>query len=209
MAKKETKEDTKKDTWRTSAAKALLRDDIITGRVLPNMNAAQVYQMRPEFQKFPMKRFTPNLQNLRSVIARDYSRMCRDCEYYGHDIGLLLGIRKDEPLRQILWHKSEAKPLLEQDIKNNVHLKMMEDGKKIMPKQIYQTRVEYRAFPLAVLRNHIYQEVKRLEKIESKIRYGKKKKRCPAGQAVPHLMEMIEAEEALPHASNGKAGTRN
>jgi hypothetical protein len=191
MAKNKNKE----EVWRTSTAKRLLKDDIIEGRIMPNMDANQVHQMRPEFQKFPLKRFKPNLENLRRVIARDYSRMCRDCEYYGHDIGLLLDLRQNEPPRQIQWHKSDAKALLEKDIKNSVHLKVMADGKKIAPKQLYETRVEYRAFPLAVFRNHIYQEVKRLEKIESKIRFGKKKQRRPASAASPHLMEMIGAHD--------------
>jgi hypothetical protein len=179
--------------WATSKARKLLKDDIITGKVKPNMDADQVYATREEFQKFPMKRFKPNLENLRIAIARDYKRMCSDCEYYGHDIGLLLVLRenKNESVQAIAWHKSEAKALLEKDIKNKVHLKIMENKKKISPKEIYKTRVEYRAFPLAVFRNHIYQEVKRLEKIESKIRYNKKKKRCPASAALPHLIEMI------------------
>lgn len=191
MAKKKDKE----DVWRTCTARKLLKDDIIMGRVLPQMDATEVYATRTEFMKFPLKRFKPNLQNLRAAIARDYRRMCRDCEFYGHDLALLKEIRANDLPRAIPWHKSDAKPLLEKDIQGKVHLNILENGEKLTPKQFYQTRVEYRAFTLDVFRNHIYQELKRLEKNESKIRFGKKKKRLPATEALPHLLAMIDPQE--------------
>jgi hypothetical protein len=182
----------KEESWRKSKARELLKDDIILGTILPQMEAAEVYEMRPEFKKFPFKRFGPNLQNLRLAIVRDYKRMSTDCEYYGHDVGVLMELRANDPPRKIAWHKSEAKPLLEKDIKDKMHEKIMENGSKITPAQLYKKRVEYRAFSIDVFRNHIYQEVKRLEKIESKIRYGKKKKRYPAAEVHAHVMAMID-----------------
>jgi hypothetical protein len=187
----------KKDTWSNSKAKEMLKDGIITGRVLPSMGANDVYQMREEFKQYKIQNFTRNLQSLRDAIARDYGRMCRDCEYYGHDLSLLKTLRANDPPKPIEWHKSEAKPFLKNDIKNKVHLTITEGGTKITPKELYQTRVEYRAFSLQVFRNHIYQELKRLEKIETKIRFGKKKKRQQPAAAVaaPHILEMIAQQD--------------
>jgi hypothetical protein len=192
MAKKKKE----KETWSNSNAKQLLKDDILTGRVLSSMGANDVYQMREEFKKYKIQNFTQNLKTLRDAIARDLGRMCRDCEYYGHDLGVLTTLRANDPPGPIEWHKSEAKPLLKNDIKNKVHLTITESGTKITPMELYQTRVEYRAFSLQVFRNHIYQELKKLEKIESNIRFGKKKKRQnpAAAAAAPQLMEMIDQQ---------------
>ncbi|CAB9509955.1 hypothetical protein SEMRO_412_G137850.1 [Seminavis robusta] len=133
------------------------------------MMPADVFVMRPEFAEYGKSRFGPNLRNLQKAIARDYNRMSKDCEYFGNDMSVLLEQRKDNPPIKRSWHTSEAKTLLQEDIDNGVHLSIdPETGTKIEPKAIYQLRPEYREFSLKVFRNHIYQEVKRREKMESK-----------------------------------------
>ncbi|CAB9527103.1 hypothetical protein SEMRO_1942_G306770.1 [Seminavis robusta] len=152
--------------------------------------------MRPEFAEYGKNRFGPNLRNLQSAIARDYNRMAKDCAYFGNDMSVLLEQRKENPPVERSWHTSEAKTLLEEDITNGIHLSIdQETGKKIEPKAIYRLRPEYREFTLKVFRNHIYQEVKRREKIESKHRFGKKKLRNPAAVAHPHLVALAQLGE--------------
>ena len=46
---------------------------------------------------------------------------------------------------------------------------------------LYETREEYQAFDLKVFRDHIYQEVKRRERKESKDRFAKMKNRSTVG----------------------------
>jgi hypothetical protein len=48
------------------------------------------------------------------------------------------------------WDTSEASRLLEKDIDDGLHVLMT-------PKELYNTRQEYKEFPLAVFRKHIHQ----------------------------------------------------
>ena len=139
------------------------------------MDAADVYKMRPEYKKFPFEWFKPNLKNLRKKIESERTRAETDAAAYRHDRQLLLTLRANCP-PVIEWHKSQAKYLLRQDI---------EDGKnKVMaPSELYSTRAEYQEFTLKVFRNHIYQEIKRIEKRKDGSRFTKRKYRASAPTA--------------------------
>ena len=162
--------------WTTSKAREILREDIISGNVTDDMAAEDVYGSNNEFKVFPFESFKTNLETLKSAIYSNIERMESDCMIYGHDIALLEVIREQEPYPVFVpWHRSPAKNLLEQDIKDGKHLALKEDGSATMPKDIYDSRPEYQAFPLRVLRDHIYQEIKKIEKREH--RFAKKKMR--------------------------------
>jgi hypothetical protein len=170
---------TKPPKWGKSQAKKLLREDIISGAVQDAMEAIHVYNSRDEYKKYDFANFKTNLANLKEAIYAAYERMGTDCEAYGHDVDLLKLIRFHDPPLPILWHKSEAKPLLEKDIDDKKHLELDEDtGKKVTPKHLYQSRPAYREYSLKVFRKHIYQEVDKRAKKD--IRYKKKKKRMRA-----------------------------
>lgn len=161
------------EKWATSEAKRLLRNSIIAGIVKRGDDVVEVHKSNPEYQKWAIANFKTNMKNLIEVIALDYKRMAEDCRGYGHDLELLREYRKNNPTIQedvTPWHKSMAKKLLEDDMNNKKHLEMQ-------PIELYQTRLEYRAFPLTVFRNHIYQEKKKRANKGS--RYAKKKKRLP------------------------------
>ena len=134
------------------------------------MKPKQVQQMRPEFMEWPLPQFGRNLASLRDTLARDYRRMLQDCEYWGLDSANLYDHRQKYPLEDIPWHLSDAKDLMEKDIDDGLHLKMI-------PMKLQETRPEYAAFDPDTFRNHIYQEVKKREKFASKIRFGKKQLR--------------------------------
>lgn len=193
MAKKKgTKQGTKEteESWAKSKAKKLLKEDIIAGKVTEEMHWSNVYEMRPEYKKFKAERFGPNLKTLREGIARDYARMLKDVDWFGHDMALVKQLRAADS-GSIPWHKSDAKYLLDDDITNEVHLKInSETGMKNTPQDMHKSRPEYQQYPLGVFRGHLYQEIKRREKLESKARFGKKKYRCPAGAATDALVKM-------------------
>jgi hypothetical protein len=155
--------------WKDSEAKRLLREDIISGVVLASMAANEVYDMRPEYKKWPYKNFQTNLRNLRKAIAHSYERMLADCEAYGHDQALLMTLRADNNPQDVPWHKSEAKTLLKQDIDDGRH-------KQMKPEAVHGMREEYQAFPLKTFRNHIHQEVD--SRAKRAHRFAKKKKRA-------------------------------
>ena len=157
----------KPEQWKTSEAKALLREDIISKRVPASMGAKEVYAMRAEYKEFPIKNFPTNLKNLRKAIADNFARMQVDCEAYGHDRAILKTLATADPTNHP-WHKSEAKKLLKQDIDEGKHLQMK-------PSELRGTRKEYEAFGLEVFRKHIHQDVDSRSK--RSFRFAKKNKK--------------------------------
>ena len=67
------------------------------------------------------------------------------------DCALLQGIQRAS-LWNILWHESKGKKPLKCGIDEGMHL-------YLKPSMTHAMRVEYKVFPFAVIRNHIYQEV--------------------------------------------------
>jgi hypothetical protein len=162
--------------WINSKGKELLRDSILAGNVTRKSDPDVVHQSHPEYSKWPRANFVSNLKNLLDAVAFDCRRMAEDCEGYGHDIALIREIRKaDQVPMSIPWHLSEAKPLLEKDMKDGFH-------KTMVPSALWESRIEYMKFDLKVFREHIYQETKRLEKLETHARFKKKKTRLPPPQ---------------------------
>jgi hypothetical protein len=163
--------------WFSSKAKSMLRDDILAGNVHDKMCPNRVYQSRAEFQKFPFDRFKPNLKSLLDKIKLERKRMGEDVKAYGHDMALLVKNLKedqaDNPTAVVTmpWHMSEAKKLLQQDIADGRHTAMK-------PKELYNSREEYKVYALKTFRDHIYQ----VQNDERKhiMRSAKKKARAAA-----------------------------
>ncbi|CAB9511159.1 unknown protein [Seminavis robusta] len=200
-SKKQAVED--EETWAKSNAKALLKDDIISGR-LNGMMPQQIHQSRPEFLAYGLSQFRSNYYTLRDAVAKNFNRMAKDCMYFGMDMSLMKQLRANNPQEKIPWHRSPAKKLLEIDIATGIHLQIdPETGKKRKPLSIYKSREEYQDHDLKVFRNHIYQEIKRLEKRESNLRFEKKKYRVRTIIAVEDAIDLVqrgemkESEEAV------------
>ena len=134
--------------WRKSAAKRLLKNDIISGAVLPNDKAKDVWLMRPEYSAYHPRNFATNLRNLRNVISRDIARANIDYEAYKHD---RLIVQSNIVNSVPVWHRSLAAKLLKQDMKDKKHI-------GIKPAELYKSRVEYQCFSQKTFWNHIYQE---------------------------------------------------
>ena len=145
--------------WRTSEAKFLLREDIIVGNVTSDMEAQEVYVMRPCYSHYKFNSFRTNLRNLRKAVRRDLSRSEEDEAAYFHD-KYLFGATTNGA-----WHTSDAYKNLKEDIAAGRNV-----GRK--PKDLYNSRSEYKAFPLKKFRNAVYTECERQEK-HKKIKDGK------------------------------------
>ena len=76
-------------------------------------------------------------------------RMARDARDYGLDKIIVQQLRVGQPTP---WHKTACPKLLKADVDEGKHLTMK-------PSDLYKEHDEYKAFPLSVFRNHIYQEV--------------------------------------------------
>lgn len=159
----------KKEVWQNSKVKQILRDAIISGEVTEAMPPRVVYQMDPEFQKWPKENFGDNYRRLQKAVATDFERSHSDTVAYGLNRQILLALRAGTTRTQATpWHKSPARALLKQDMAEGKHLQMK-------PKDLYSTREEYKDFDLKVFRKHIYQRADMEAKRES--RFAKKKTR--------------------------------
>ena len=54
------------------------------------MKPKEVHESRPIFREWPLAGFRTNLSNLRDALARDYGRMLKDIEFYGHDAAMIV-----------------------------------------------------------------------------------------------------------------------
>jgi hypothetical protein len=131
--------------WKKSAAKALLYADIVSGDVHEDMEPFLVYGMKVEYQEYEYRNFKTNLRNLLKVVRKHQGRASRDAAAVDNDI--LVRPPRDNDLS---WHGSTAQKLLQQDFKNG----FTEDGRK--PKDIYDSRPEYKLFKLRTFRHQLY-----------------------------------------------------
>jgi hypothetical protein len=185
--------------WEHCAAKDLLRRDILDGLAADKMTGREVYNMHPEeYGIFPFPNFSANLSKLRAAIKVDAERMKRDCEFYGHDRGLLVTLRPDPLGSPPLWHLSEARTLLIQDVTDGKHL-------GVKPADLRLTRPEYQLFSGKVFRKHIYQEID--SRLKKAWRYKKKKTKQAKNRAKAERgaakIAAAEAEEASEEDSDG------
>lgn len=146
--------------WGKSKAKLTLKDDIVSGNVTDDMDPRDVYNTCEEYQIYAFDRFKSNFETLKNAIKRDFERMEMDCIDYGHDFALLKELRKNNPIERIPWHKSNAAPLLTKDIKEGKHKVPM-----FKPKDLYESRPDYREFTLKEFRDHLYQERDKQDKL--------------------------------------------
>lgn len=154
--------------WKISEAKEFLRDDIVNGLVDEDLEDELVYGMHLEYSQYKFANFKTNLKNLLAAIRRDWGRMEKDLSDYQHDLASVMARRGPPNPATLPWHKTPCKMLLQQDVDEGKHLTMK-------PKELWETRTEYKLFSLATFRNHIYQEVDSRSK--KKWRMDKKKKK--------------------------------
>lgn len=110
------------------------------------------YSKLPEFEKVEFGQFKERLRDHRKQVKENLKKS-------KEDETLMLEDRKIFPKQSTnedgmpKWAMHRAKKLLEEDIAAKKHLAMN-------PRQLRETRTEYREFNLNVFRPHIYQQVR-------------------------------------------------
>lgn len=146
--------------WNESNAKATLYADLVSGDIplIPPENEdeedlMEYFMQRPEvanhggFDKFP-RRF----KALRSQVKAGINRAADDQKAFDMFV-------KNHPKSTKAagdypeWEGSEAQALLKEDMLEGKHTTMQ-------PEELYESREEYKLFPLKVFRDHIYQEIR-------------------------------------------------
>lgn len=141
--------------WHDSRAKAILLKGLEDGTIpltVAEIGPKDVFKMDPEFQKYKYENFRTNLNTLRKATksrkvnsAFDEDALQKDRQIVQRDTITQRGYP--------FWPESDARKLLERDLKEGRHLRMT-------PKILHMTRPEYRIFPLSVFRDHIHQELR-------------------------------------------------
>ena len=115
------------------------------------MTASDVYLMRPEYKEYEKQRFRTNFFNLLHSI-----RLKQDTADSNN-----AALMNDSRLRREggtavapRWDGSLAATHLKEDITNGLH-------DVLSPKELWETRQDYRVFELTKFWKHIYQEVRR------------------------------------------------
>lgn len=145
-------------------AKPLLEKDYLDGKATDDMPPSVVVAMRVEYENVPYRNFCPNWLALKKRIKSNKQRAVDDEDALTHDLAFYR-LSKDTPG---CWESSEAKVSLLEDIEKGRHLLQK-------PKELRQTRVEYKAFELKEFRDHIYQETRR--RLETNYWLVKKRKK--------------------------------
>ena len=150
------------EKWIKSKAKQVLREDIISGLVTPDMDTRTVYNMRDGlYHPYQFQNFITNLKNLRYAIELDYDRASEDAGFYGHDVAIVhsQGIRKEADY--LPWHRDPAAHLLVKDVAEG-------KNKTMKPKEFRATRPEYQALPLKQFSDRIRQTAVKAVKTEAR-----------------------------------------
>jgi hypothetical protein len=144
--------------WGDSAARKILVEDLSNGMIgldLPKPAVAWKFYSDNmiEFQYITESQFKGGLYRLRVKMKLNKCRNEGEEADFLHDMALFP--RPEYNYRgEPHWDLSEAKPLLEADIKEGKYPAMM-------PKELWLTRPEYYdAYPLEVFRKHIHQEIR-------------------------------------------------
>lgn len=153
-----------KFVWRNSKAKAMLRDDFVTGE-LPlgdnEMTAAEIFGSRPEYSTTEWKLFPDRMRGLRKATRERMKEADEDATALEHDL-LIYPPSEFEIEGNYKWHGSMAEALLKEDIEEIVADDRQADP-EVTPSYLWFERIEYQLFEPEKFANHFYQAFKRVK----------------------------------------------
>ena len=136
--------------WAQSVAKQILEQSILEGNVTERSNPDIVYAEHDEYSKYDKRKFKHHLKHLLTTLTR-YEKNATFAN------NAVANATKNHPRNELtirgypFWDTSQARLLLMNDINNGLTTTMK-------PRELWETRKEYKEFPLDVFRQHIYQE---------------------------------------------------
>jgi hypothetical protein len=149
-----------RDDWRNCRAKKKLIEDLEKGQIplFPEAMSAEVaHQQRPLYQEVPFTKFKRNFEALRTAIREEKARASRDSEG-------LAQYRQHHPVQPFdqagrrRWDKSDAQALLRHEMQQKLH-------EQTTPKQMWESREEYKQFDQDRFRDQIYAEERRQKRL--------------------------------------------
>jgi hypothetical protein len=114
------------------------------------MHVDKIYYSEPLFMQYKIESFRTNYRNLAAKVKADKAMV--NFDQMGFDKEREKFPRNDKNDRgYLVWDQHRAQSLMKEDVKEK-----RSQGMK--PKDLRETRDEYKAFPLDVFRQHKYQE---------------------------------------------------
>ena len=139
--------------WRTSEAKKQLKKLIEDGVVTRQSDPIHVYTHMCDgiFTNYKLENFKTNLKNLLKKGEEKKMNVARDAAAFANDLAIV-GRPATSPRGGPVWHRSEAKRLLEDDVRNGRN--------RGIDIEVFRTEYgngEYQKFGQKEFREHIYQ----------------------------------------------------
>jgi hypothetical protein len=181
MLKQERRKIISATPWAQSRAKELLREDILDGTVPSDNNeldAKDVYKMRPEYKRYLFNRFKANLKSLREKIAKGNHYAQYDEEALKNDRLIYPIMAYDSATGKYRWDGSMAQKSLEKDISDGI------DKQMSSCRAFWKSRPEYQLFDVVVFQKHVDQE-HRAVKNRHRNKKGKEKRDAAGRQNRP------------------------
>jgi hypothetical protein len=133
-------------------AKIALCKGILDQTYPPTKTNEEIYGSNLIFRQYKWENFKTNIDNLRAALARDIGRADEDAAALAADVQLFPPVANAAQGYPI-WAGSEAERRLKQDVDIGRHLYMT-------PKELRESRLLYKPWPLKVFSDHIQQEIR-------------------------------------------------
>lgn len=128
----------------------LLYMDPSKTRSINDMTEEEVWKSHPQFQLYELEKFKNYIKNMKKLTNKRRNQI-RD-EEVSYERDMLKLPRNSKTSRGYpFWNDHLASELLQTDEMTGV-------AKEMKPVNLWESRLEYQDFPLAVFRKHIYQE---------------------------------------------------
>jgi hypothetical protein len=141
--------------WKKCPAQAVIMEDLQPGRPLyqrDNITAEEIfpwYKQRPAFADVVFDQFKDRLKDHRLKASKSTCLAIQEQLYFEHDRTLYPRQSHNER-GELVFDMHQAKLLLREDIKNNLHKTMYRT-----PKQLQASRAEYKPFKAIKFAEHI------------------------------------------------------
>lgn len=176
----------KPEPWKKSKAKKLLEEllaDESSYIHACGMDVSDIYDSDPLFKLYKIENFKTNYRNL--LAKRELDRSCVEFDQSAFDNEKRLFPRNQQTERGYkFWDGHDAQRLMRDDVKEKRTI-------GVKPNDLRETRVEYKEFPLHVLRQHKYQA----EKTEKEGVYWQKKRNDDARKKHEKYLRLNQLDE--------------
>lgn len=159
----------KEEKWnQKNPARIQMKWDVAEGVISNAMDFTAAQGVRALYGKMTAAQFKSRLTSMREIVATGQARAAVDAMNYFND-RLLHPRPKFKMDGEPVWMEHEAKDLLEIDMNDGKH-------KRMAPKELHESRLQYQDFTLDTFRGHIYQEIQtrkwREQWVEGKKQYA-------------------------------------